>query len=786
MKTNILFLFIQFLSILSLKGQDTLFFDDFENGLSNWQTTGQWGITTLQSHSPTHSLSESPNGNYGNNWNTYCTMANGVNLIHIPGAKVVFWITYKIETGFDYLYVEVSKDNFQTYTTIATFNGELNSLPPFEQKIIDIGAYCGYSNVKIRFHFYSDQGYVTDGAYIDDFLIITDANDNSAPLIVHNPLPFMEGSLNDHTILADIYDYSGINLSALKLYYSVDNGIEHQISGQYQGGNTYSFIIPAQLPGSLVRYYIYAEDNWYIPNVSYSDTFEYIAGHHIIQDNGQVDYFMRLSAGQGAAVKVVLSNTRLVSLLIRNYVDINNPNDSMLVHVWDDNNGAPGNDVIPPRMVYPAATLNNTSPMTWVDLRNDSLLLSNLNGTYYIGFTVPTGYVNITITQPGNFGRSYFFDGASWSTSIGSSGINDHHFRAVTAESDDVEGPIIVNNTIPLHYEASPLDQTINATISDISGVASAFLYYSVDNGPTQIVAGNNYSGNYWNFTIPSQPAGAWVKYWIEATDMASPSPFTSYTDTFTYVSGVYYKYDHNTPNVYIPVGSLYNTLQGIAERIDLGTNPVQLTTILIRNYYSVSNPSNTPNDPMRIHVWTNDNGLPGVDLISSFIVNSEANVSNPMAMTRVDLRPYAAQLSNLSGSVFVGYTVDNGMCAVLGDTNQLYNNTFAYDGVAWAPYYTDAQIRAVSSQYTSNVTALLNDNYIDVYPNPVNDWVNVYIENFKNSYVEIYSMQGQLILQLPVNNYNTLINLNQLNKGVYLLKVNNLEQSRTFKLIKY
>lgn len=784
---RILILFLSVLSFIELKsqGSDTIFFDNFENGMSNWVTTGQWGVTTLQSYSPTRSLSESPNGNYGNNWNTYCTMSNSFSLIHVPGAKIKFWITYKIETGFDYLYVQVSKDNFQTYTTVATFNGETNPLPPFQQAIIDIGAFSGFSNIKVRFHFYSDQGYVTDGVYIDDFLIIKDASDLSPPLIVHSPLPFMEGSLGNHVVVANISDYSGINLSTLKLHYSVDNVAQQEISGTSLGSNNYSFTIPAQPTGSHVSYKIYAEDLSYNANSIWSPTFEYISGHHIIQDNGQVDYFMRLSANQGVAVKVSLNNQDLVAMLIRNYIDIGNPNDSMLIHVWDNNNGIPGNNVITPFKVFPSATLTNTSPMTWIDLRSYSAQLSNLTGDYFIGFTVPTGFVNITITQPGNFGKSFFFNGSTWSTSVGSNGINDHHFRAVTSAGIDNQGPIIINNTIPIHYEASQHSQTINATITDISGVSSSTLFYKVDNGSTQSVVGQNYSGNFWNFVIPAQPAGSWVKYWITATDNVTPTPFSSLTDTFIYVSGLYHKYDNNIPNVYIPVGSMYNTLYALAVKINLGANPVQLTTMLIRNYYSTLNPSNTPNDPMRIRIWSDVNGLPGNELITSFVVNSEAGPNAPMAMTRIDLRPYANQLSNLTGSIYVGITVDNGMTAILADSNNIYQHTYASDGTAWGPYPYDAQIRAVTSVNSTYSNNLTENNIIDVYPNPTSDIVNVYIDDFKNACIYVYSIHGLLLKKYDAVNYNTTLHLSDLSSGIYLITIKHSKGIEFRKIIK-
>jgi hypothetical protein len=783
-------------SILSLlfgfyiQAQDTIFFDNFESGMLNWTTTGTWGLSSSQSHSPAHSLSESPSGNYGNNLNTYCTMTNGLNLVHYPSAFLSFWGTYKIETGFDYMYVEASTDDFVTYTTLATFNGEASQLPPFQEYIYDLGGFCGHANVKIRFHFVSDGAYVTDGMYIDDFLITYSLADHSAPLIVHTPTPFLEGTLNNKVVTATITDYSGVDVANTFLYYSVDNATEQQVAAVYLGSNQYQFTIPAQAPGSHVSYYFYAEDTITPPNIATSPTYEYIAGYHIIQDNGQVDYYMAIgpavSTGpsNGTAVKVTLGNTNLVGMLIRNYTDISNPNDSMLIHVWDDNGGVPGNDVITPFKTFPAATLTNTSPMKWIDLRPYVAQLSNLSGTYYIGFTVPSGIVNITTTQPGSYARSYILTSTGWSQSTGTNGANDYHFRAITSLADDLEGPNIVNNSIPVHYEANLNSQTIHATITDMTGVASSTLNYTVDNGSVQTVSGAIQSGNLWDFVIPAQAAGAWIRYWISATDLVTPTPYTSQTDTFMYISGVYHKFDNNTPNVYIPVGTMVSNFASIAEALDFGTAHTQLTTVLIRNYYSTANPANTPNNPMTIHVWNNNGGLPNSDLMTPFVVNSEASATNPMAITKVDLRPYSAQLSNITGIVYVGYSVANGMCAVLGDTNLVYGKTFVNDGTAWGPYTSDAQIRAITDALYTSAASLSINNLIDIYPNPTSDLVNVYIDNYNNAIINVLDVQGRIIYSTKTNQSNTLLQTSAWAKGLYFIQINNNQGTSIHKLV--
>ena len=55
-KNGILCLILGLLISLPCWGQ--VFFDDFESGLGSW--TGTWGLTEESSHSPTHSLTDSP------------------------------------------------------------------------------------------------------------------------------------------------------------------------------------------------------------------------------------------------------------------------------------------------------------------------------------------------------------------------------------------------------------------------------------------------------------------------------------------------------------------------------------------------------------------------------------------------------------------------------------------------------------------------------------------------------------------------------------------------------
>ncbi len=140
------------------------FIDDFETGAFYWNFEGTWGLSSIQSHSPSHSLTESPTGNYGNNIEISATLY-GFSLEYAEEASLSFWTKYSLETNYDYTYLQISTNGIN-WTTLETFNGNQNS---WIQKTYSLDAYLGESYVLLRFKFESD-GYLTeDGMYIDDF-----------------------------------------------------------------------------------------------------------------------------------------------------------------------------------------------------------------------------------------------------------------------------------------------------------------------------------------------------------------------------------------------------------------------------------------------------------------------------------------------------------------------------------------------------------------------------------------------------------------------------------------
>lgn len=415
-----------------LSGQNIVFSDNFESGTTNWTLTSPWGLSTASSHSTSHSLTESPVGNYSDNLNyVTATLAIGIDLSSALSSDLNFWAKYDIEGGFDYMYLDVSPNGGTTWINLDSFDDTLSIWTQFNYSL---GGYVGNPNVKIRFRFFSDGAVNYDGMYIDDVVITSDTIDNAKPLVLHAPPIFYEGVYLDDTIKADIIDISGIQTAELK--YRVDGSSFSTISGTNISGDNYEFIIPQQPAGAMVDYFFRAVDSSSSSNTEITDTFSYLAGEYIYYDNGLVDFVDSTGVGESVAMKVTLSGTSsLKSILLRNYTDPNRPNDSMLVHIWTNNAGVPGTDIITPFKVMPSANLQNTSPMTVIDLRSYSTQLSNLTGDIFIGFSVPTGSVWVTITSPGINTRSYLKSSStSWTPATsGTTGSADFHFRAITA-----------------------------------------------------------------------------------------------------------------------------------------------------------------------------------------------------------------------------------------------------------------------------------------------------------------------------------------------------------------
>jgi len=272
----------------------------------------------------------------------------------------------------------------------------------------------------------------------------------------------------------------------------------------------------------------------------------------------------------------------------------------------------------------------------------------------------------------------------------------------VTITSFDVDNsPPLILHTPPELLEGSLNDFYVIADIIDISGINQALVTYNVDGGSNLTSSGTNTIDDEYVFLIPAQSAGSFVEYWIAVTD-GSPASNVANSDTFAYVAGNHIFYDNAMVDFVNSVGpASASGLTGTAVRISI-TASTTLSAALIRNYTDI----NRPNSDMQVHIWSATSGFPDADLITPITLSPTASLNEPHAMTYIDLRPYSAQLANLTGDIFIGYTVPTGETWLTQSTPGIANRTVGFDGSLWGAITDDYHFRAVTQAYAGAPTA--------------------------------------------------------------------------------
>ncbi|NOX45820.1 MAG: T9SS type A sorting domain-containing protein [Chlorobi bacterium] len=193
-------------TLTKIYGNPVVVFEDDGNTLDNW--SGNWAVTNASYHSPTGSITDSPNGNY-NDQSTYTvTMDNPIDLTTAGYAQLSFWAKWEIEAGWDYTQILISTNNGLSWTpmqgkyTVAGNSNQPTGEPLYDgfqtqwvQEEIDLTEFLG-NEVKFRFQLVSDQSVNEDGYYFDDFTITTVDiatgiidNNRAKQISISNPIP---------------------------------------------------------------------------------------------------------------------------------------------------------------------------------------------------------------------------------------------------------------------------------------------------------------------------------------------------------------------------------------------------------------------------------------------------------------------------------------------------------------------------------------------------------------------------------------------------------------------
>jgi len=151
-----------------------LFADSFESGVANWTLTSPWGLTTTSYTSPTHSLTDSPAGNYAPNLIGLSATSIAINVTNVASVSLSYWLSGQTQPqpGGDALYVDYTINGGATWPTLANYSGTLGWAQHIQTIPPGPGTFPpGTTSLQIRFRLTSNGNQQFDGVYLDDVTV---------------------------------------------------------------------------------------------------------------------------------------------------------------------------------------------------------------------------------------------------------------------------------------------------------------------------------------------------------------------------------------------------------------------------------------------------------------------------------------------------------------------------------------------------------------------------------------------------------------------------------------
>ena len=109
--------FIEEILVKKIFGSPILLFEDNSDDYSDfWSNDSEWSDTYEDYYSPQTSITDSPYSNYSNNAEELINLINQVNLSGYTYAEINFNAKWNIESGYDYVQIEISNDGGNTWT----------------------------------------------------------------------------------------------------------------------------------------------------------------------------------------------------------------------------------------------------------------------------------------------------------------------------------------------------------------------------------------------------------------------------------------------------------------------------------------------------------------------------------------------------------------------------------------------------------------------------------------------------------------------------------------------
>ncbi|MCP4582016.1 MAG: T9SS type A sorting domain-containing protein [candidate division Zixibacteria bacterium] len=499
----------------------------------------------------------------------------------------------------------------------------------------------------------------------------------------------------------------------------------------------------------------------------------------------QVYYPNALSPGTMFAVR--FTPVQACSLTYVQVVSYNGSGNA-IIHVMSDDGGSPDVDLIDPFTVSLAGNISyQTITLPEIVVIND------------VDFHVAVEYSQAPppfVTADGDgttTQRSKLWEPGDTDWSALSADLNIRAF-VIYYGVDGV--PPTINHTQQVLGFASDDTHDFTAEITDGSGVESAELHYSLDGSTWETVDMVNTSGDAWDGSIPVQPAGNSVGYYLSATDTYANTayePEGAGADPFVMeiVAGTELAYDDGSVDGWWIVAPDYDD-NAFAVRMTPDEYPA--TVLMVRAFVSDDTPFDyTINGVM--------GGVPG-DILPGGEALQGIRAPHGWAISEYVDGPTIA-----SGSFFVLFNWRPSTPsdpAVGEDTDNVTFRSYWYSATSGWNMIADGEymIRAIVSTPTG-IKEINGDGarpasfeLVGNYPNPFNPSTDIKFlaPEAGNVKIEIYNVAGQLV-KTVLDEYvsagvkavtwdGTNSNGVKVNSGVYLYKMTAGNHVETEKMV--
>jgi len=164
-------------------GTPVVLFSSNGNAMTGWTSSTGWGVDNTIFYSPTGSIADSPNSDYGSSDVTRITTSSAVNLNGVTNATLSYRTRWEIQSRYDYAEVQASTNGGGSYTPLCgkytkpgtAFQHNLQPVYdgfmfPWVQEEVILDNYIN-QNVLLRFIMDSDNNGEYDGFFFDDLKV---------------------------------------------------------------------------------------------------------------------------------------------------------------------------------------------------------------------------------------------------------------------------------------------------------------------------------------------------------------------------------------------------------------------------------------------------------------------------------------------------------------------------------------------------------------------------------------------------------------------------------------